>query len=314
MTNELPHAIFLMGPTASGKTELALKLAQALPCDIISVDSAMVYRGMDIGTAKPDAETLRLFPHRLIDICDPAEAYSAARFCDDALREMEVIQRQGRIPLLVGGTFLYFRALEQGLSPLPPADPELRAALEREAQQFGWERLHERLQQVDPAAAARIHPNDPQRIQRALEVYEITGQPMSILFEANAQNSLPYRVSKLVLAPVERADLHERIALRFRQMLQTGLVEEVAALRQRGDLNKDLPSMRAVGYRQVWDYLEDQYDEAEMQERGIIATRQFAKRQFTWLRSEADCIWFDALEPFLIDKVLKRLAQDSISA
>jgi tRNA dimethylallyltransferase len=313
MNRLLPPAIFLMGPTASGKTDLALKLAETLSCEIISVDSAMVYRGMDIGTAKPDANILEQFPHRLIDICDPAEVYSAARFREDALREMADIQSQGRIPLLVGGTFLYFRALEQGLSPLPSADSELRAELEREAQKIGWNGLHERLQRVDPEAAARIHPNDPQRIQRALEVFELTGQPMSARFGESPQAPLPYRVTKLVLAPAERTELHERIALRFRQMLQTGLLEEVETLYQRHDLHKDLPAIRAVGYRQVWEYLEGRYDAAEMQERGIIATRQFAKRQFTWLRSELQCEWFDALEPFLLDKVLKRLRQDAIS-
>ena len=313
-TSDLPPAIFLMGPTASGKTELALKLVQALPCEIISVDSAMVYRGMDIGTAKPDPETLQRFPHRLIDICDPAEVYSAARFREDALRDMADIHQRGNIPLLVGGTFLYFKALEQGLSPLPSADSELRAALGHEAQKIGWDGMHARLQQVDPEAAARIHPNDPQRIQRALEVYELSGQPMSVLLEKDAPGLLPYRISKLVLAPADRADLHERIAQRFRQMLQSGLIEEVEALYRRADLTKDLPSMRAVGYRQVWEYLEGIYDAAAMEERGIIATRQLAKRQFTWLRSEADCIWFDALEPFLFDKALKRLKQDAISA
>jgi len=312
MKSDLPAAIFVMGPTASGKTDLALKLVRELPCEIISVDSAMVYRGMDIGTAKPDADTLQQYPHRLIDICDPAEVYSAARFREEALREMADISEHGRIPLLVGGTFLYFRALERGLSPLPSANTEVRAELEQEARQIGWDGLHARLQQVDPEAAARIHPNDPQRIQRALEVYQLSGQPMSVLFGGEPE-PLPYRLSKLVLAPADRGELHQRIATRFRQMLEAGFIEEVQFLYQRGDLNRDMPSIRAVGYRQIWDYLEGQYGAAEMEERGIIATRQFAKRQFTWLRSETGCNWFNTLEPFLFDKVLKKLMQDVIS-
>ncbi len=299
-----------MGPTASGKTDLAVRLVEDLPCDIISVDSALVYRGMDIGTAKPDADILQKAPHRLIDICDPREAYSAAQFAEDALREMSDIYANGRIPLLVGGTFLYFRALAEGLSPLPAANSELRAQLESEANSVGWAEMHQRLAAVDPETAARIHPNDPQRIQRALEVYEITGETMSSILQRDNSNDLPYNVSKLILAPSDRAVLHERIAIRFNDMLEQGLVEEVRGLYQRGDLHKDLPSIRAVGYRQVWAYLEGELKYDEMIERGIIATRQFAKRQYTWLRSEKEGTWFDALENNIYSKILKKLTND----
>ncbi len=290
--DQLPLAILLMGPTASGKTELAVELSERLPCDIVSVDSAMVYRGMDIGTAKPDAATLARAPHRLIDCCDPAEAYSAARFCGDALREMAAIAASGRIPLLVGGTMLYFRALQQGLSPLPGADPETRRHLEEDAQRLGWKAMHRRLAQVDPPAAAQIHPNDPQRIQRALEVFELTGRPLSELQRAGVgRHCLPYRLIKLVRAPAERVTLHERIEQRFHAMLSAGLEDEVRALCARGDLTPDLPSMRCVGYRQVLKYLAGEYKYPTMVQRGIIATRQLAKRQWTWLRAEGDCLW-----------------------
>ena len=306
----IPPAIFLMGPTASGKTDIAVRLIEDLPCEIISVDSALVYRGMDIGTAKPGADILEKAPHRLIDICDPSEAYSAAQFAKDALREMDDIYAQGKIPLLVGGTFLYFRALAEGLSPLPAADSELRAQLEAEAKAVGWAEMHQRLAAVDPETAARIHPNDPQRIQRALEVYKITGEAMSSILQQDNPGNLPYNVSKLILAPSDRAVLHERIAIRFNHMLQEGLVEEVTRLYQRGDLHKDLPSIRAVGYRQVWAYLEGELQYQEMIERGVIATRQFAKRQFTWLRSEKEGVWFDALENNIYSKILKKLTND----
>ncbi|WP_455365951.1 tRNA (adenosine(37)-N6)-dimethylallyltransferase MiaA [Kaarinaea lacus] len=305
-----PPAIFLLGPTASGKTDIAVRLVEDLPCEIISVDSAMVYRGMDIGTAKPDAETLEKAPHRLIDICDPAEAYSAAQFADDALREMNDIYANDKIPLLVGGTFLYFRALAEGLSPLPAADPETRSKLDAEAKAVGWAELHRRLASVDPETAARIHPNDPQRIQRALEVYELTGESMSSILHRDNPGELPYNVSKLILAPSDRAVLHDRIAKRFNQMLESGLVEEVRQLYQRGDLHRDLPSIRAVGYRQVWAYLEGELQYAEMIQRGIVATRQFAKRQFTWLRSDKEVTWFDALENNIYSKILKKLLND----
>ena len=306
----LSPAVCLMGPTASGKTDLAVALVETLPMDIISVDSVMVYRGMDIGSAKPDAGTLARAPHRLIDICDPAEPYSAARFRDDALREMADITAQGRIPLLVGGTMLYFRALLNGLSTLPSADADIRTRLEAEAEADGWASLHRRLAEVDPAAAARIHPNDPQRLQRALEVYELTGTPLSELQQSQqADQPLPYRIIKLAVAPADRTILHERIAQRYELMLQSGLVDEVEALRQRGDLHQDMPALRAVGYRQVWEYLGGSLNYTEMVERGIIATRQLAKRQFTWLRSEPDLTLLDSLARGLRETALKFIEQ-----
>lgn len=306
----LSPAVCLMGPTASGKTDLAVALVETLPMDIISVDSVMVYRGMDIGSAKPDAGTLARAPHRLIDICDPAEPYSAARFRDDALREMADITAQGRIPLLVGGTMLYFRALLNGLSTLPSADADIRTRLEAEAEADGWASLHRRLAEVDPEAAARIHPNDPQRLQRALEVYELTGTPLSELQQSQqADQPLPYRIIKLAVAPADRTILHERIAQRYELMLQSGLVDEVEALRQRGDLHQDMPALRAVGYRQVWEYLGGSLNYTEMVERGIIATRQLAKRQFTWLRSEPELTQLDSLDRSLPETALKFIEQ-----
>ena len=296
---DLPSALFLMGPTASGKTDLAVTLAEELPFEIISVDSALIYRGMDIGTAKPDAQTLARAPHRLIDICDPAEAYSAARFREDALREMEEITRHGRIPLLVGGTMLYFHALMEGLSPLPSADAQVRRRLEREEREQGLAAMHERLQSIDPAAAARIHKNDPQRIHRALEVYEITGLGMSELYRRQQSQAIPYRVLKLIVSPTERAILHERIERRFGQMLEQGFIDEVKSLFERGDLSLELPSMRAVGYRQAWQYLAGELDRETMVHKAVVATRQLAKRQFTWLRSENDALWLDSLAPGL---------------
>jgi tRNA dimethylallyltransferase len=293
-----PPAILIMGPTASGKTDLAVKLVERLPCEIVSVDSALVYRGMDIGTAKPDAATLARAPHRLIDCCDPSEAYSAARFRDDALREMADITDAGRIPLLVGGTMLYFRALQHGLSLLPSADPETRHRLEEQARAIGWQEMHRRLAVVDPKAAAQIHPNDPQRIGRALEVYELTGRPLTELQQAGAgRNPLPYRLLKLVRAPEDRAVLHERIERRFHAMLAAGFEAEVRALLARGDLSADLPSMRCVGYRQLLKYLAGEYKYPVMVQRGIIATRQLAKRQWTWLRAEGDCHWLTDSQP-----------------
>ena len=301
-----------MGPTASGKTDLAVSLVERLNCEIISVDSALVYREMDIGTAKPDAELLTRAPHRLIDIIDPAESYSAARFRDDALREMAEITAAGRIPLLVGGTMLYYRALQQGLSQLPEGDAEIRARIEAEAADRGWQALHERLAEVDPESAVRIHPNDPQRLSRALEVYELTGQPLSVLWREQEKSDFPYRAVKLAVAPTDRALLHERIALRFEMMLQQGFIEEVEALFKRGDLHPDLPSIRCVGYRQAWSYLAGELAKEEMIERGIIATRQLAKRQFTWLRSESDLQWFDSLSEKLLEKTLKFLDDRAI--
>jgi len=294
-----------MGPTASGKSDLALALAAHLPCEIISVDSAMVYRGMDIGTAKPEPALRAGTPHHLIDIRDPSTPYSAAQFRTDALRVMADITRAGRIPLLVGGTGLYFRALERGLSALPGADPVLRARLSAEARQQGWAALHARLAAADPVAAGRIHPNDPQRIQRALEVYELSGVPLSTLQSAPACERLPYRVLKLAIGPVDRTRLHGRIARRFKQMLEQGLVEEVRRLYQRGDLHPGLASLRAVGYRQVWGLLAGEIHCDEMESRAIIATRQLAKRQLTWLRAEPEARWFDSEAGDLLANVLK---------
>ena len=302
-----PPVLCLMGPTASGKTALAVKLAQRLPFEIISVDSALVYRGMDIGTAKPDAETLRIAPHRLIDMLDPAEAYSAGQFRSDALREIAAIQAAGRFPLLVGGTMLYFRALERGLAKLPAADPTVRAHLAADMAEQGSAALHSRLAQVDPGAAARIHPHDAQRIQRALEVYELTGQPLTELWGGSHNELLPFRIIKLIMAPVERRILHERIAQRFRAMLEQGFVAEVERLQARGDLDLNKPAMRAVGYRQVWDYLDGVLDYPAMVERGIVATRQFAKRQLTWLRSESGAFWLDSAAPDGLERLTASL-------
>ncbi len=303
-----PLAIFLMGPTASGKTGVAVELVQRLPLEIISVDSALVYRGMNIGTARPDAETLRLAPHRLLDIRDPAEPYSAAMFRRDALEHMAQICAAGRVPLLVGGTMLYFRALEQGLSDLPCADAGVRAALEAEGRQRGWPAMHERLAQVDPEAAQRIHPNDPQRIQRALEVHQLAGISMTQLCRQGRAASSGYRFLKIVLAPQDRTLLHERIRQRFYGMLGQGFLEEVRGLRDRGDLDSALPSMRAVGYRQAWSYLDGKLTAEEWGERAVIATRQYAKRQLTWLRSEANTHWVDPVETDAIDEISDLLA------
>lgn len=306
MPNPFP-VIFLMGPTASGKTALAVELAAALPCDIISVDSALVYRDMNIGTAKPSAEILAVAPHRLIDIRDPEQCYSAAEFRAEALPLIDAIRGRGRIPLLVGGSMLYFRALAGGLADLPPADHRLRASLEREAQRIGWPVLHRRLAQVDPKTAARLHPNDAQRIQRALEVHSLTGDSLSCLIHRQVGEQFPYPLIKYVMASAVRGILHQRIELRFRQMLAMDFVEEVVGLRSRSELDLSKPSMRAVGYRQVWNYLDGTYNYATMVERGIIATRQFAKRQLTWLRRERDAEWFDADEPHA--HVVARLKQ-----
>ena len=301
--------LFLMGPTASGKTALAVELVRRLPFEIISVDSAQVYREMDIGTAKPDVETRRIAPHRLVDIRDPAEAYSAGQFRADALPEIAAIQAAGHIPLLVGGTMLYFRALERGLVELPTADPALRARLAAERAEQGGAALHARLARLDPAAAARIHPADSQRIQRALEVYELTGRPLTELCAVSRNESLPFRIVKWIVAPANRQVLHERIKQRFQLMLAQGFVAEVECLRRRGDLNPDAPSMRAVGYRQVWAYLDGRLDETAMVERGIIATRQYAKRQLTWLRAEAGAVWLDGDENRRLDQAITRLRE-----
>jgi tRNA dimethylallyltransferase len=282
-----------MGPTASGKTALAVAWAERLRASIISVDSALVYRGMDVGSAKPDARTLARAPHRLIDIREPHETYSAAEFARDALREMQVVHEQGGLPLLVGGTGLYFRALLDGLSPLPEADPAVRAAIEAQARIDSWPALHRELASVDPTAAARIHTSDIQRIQRALEVWRISGRSMTEWQAAHARSTFPFRMLKLVVAPEDRMLLHDRIAQRFDVMLEAGLIDEVTRLRSDRRLNPDLPSMRAVGYRQAWHYLDGVGDLAALRARGIAATRQLAKRQLTWLRSELDARWFD---------------------
>jgi tRNA dimethylallyltransferase len=287
-----PRIIFLMGPTASGKTALACELASRYPIDLISVDSALVYRGMDIGTAKPDSAMLKRFPHKLVDVRDPEQAYSAADFRGDALAEIGKIAAQGRIPLLVGGTGLYFRALERGLSPLPPADTGLRAELGREAELKGKAMLHARLARLDPATAARLNVNDSQRVQRALEVIELTGKPMSEQ-QGAARMRLPYHVLKLALLPTDRAPLHARIASRFDVMLEAGLRTELEALRRRAGWSPDLPSMRAVGYRQGWAWLDGSCGIEEFRLNAIHATRQLAKRQITWLRSELDALLFD---------------------
>ena len=273
-----------MGPTASGKTALALEWAAKYPCDIISVDSAMVYRGMDIGTAKPDVATLKEFPHALIDIRDPVQHYSAADFSRDAQGLIEASLAKKRTPLLVGGTMLYFKALQNGLADLPVADPAIRLQLEQELYREGVETMHKALQAIDPVAAAKIKTTDTQRIQRAIEVYRITGQAISILQQQKAA-ILPYDFINVGIIPSDRVILHQRIAARFNAMLQQGLIEEVAELKQRGDLSLNLPSMRAVGYRQVWEHLEGGYGYAELVEKGIAATRQLGKRQLTWLRS-----------------------------
>lgn len=318
----LPPAIFLMGPTASGKTDLAMALARVLPCDLISVDSALVYKGMDIGTAKPSKEQLAEFPHRLVDILDPAQAYSAADFRRDALEAMAEITARGRIPLLVGGTMLYFKALLDGLADMPSADPAIRQALETRAEAEGLQALHAELSKVDPISAARIHPNDPQRIIRALEVFHAGGISMTDLRlrqiaengapGASATPQLPYTVASLAIAPAERSLLHARIAQRFEQMLEQGFVGEVRQLRDRGDLHVGLPSIRAVGYRQVWDHLDGRLSADEMKERGIIATRQLAKRQFTWLRGWDDLKWLDSLASDNLTQSLKYLGSISI--
>ena len=318
----LPPAIFLMGPTAAGKTDLAIELTKMLPCELISVDSALVYRGMDIGTAKPSKALLDAYPHRLIDILDPSQNYSAADFRTDALHAMAEITARGKIPLLVGGTMLYFKALLEGLADMPAADAEVRAQIEAQAASQGWQALHDELASIDPVSAARIHPNDPQRLVRALEVFRVSGMSMTAHREqqsaqsaqasASGRHQLPYTVANLAIAPTDRKVLHDRIAVRFRQMLDEGFVEEVVALRSRGDLHSNLPSIRAVGYRQVWDHLDGRLTRDEMQERGIIATRQLAKRQFTWLRSWQDLHWLDSLACDNLPRALKYLGSVSI--
>lgn len=287
-----PPAIFLMGPTASGKTALACRLADRFPVELVSVDSALVYRGMDIGTAKPDKATQARYPHALIDIRDPAQPYSAADFAADAVPAMKAITARGNIPLLVGGTGLYFRALHEGLSNLPEADPDIRARLAAEAKEAGWAAMHQRLVRLDPVAGERIKPGDAQRIQRALEVIELTGRPLSEQ-QQSARAPFGWRVLKLALVPADRGPLAERIATRFDQMLADGFLDEVRQLRARGDLHPDLPAIRAVGYRQAWEHLDGATSLPEFRDRGVFATRQLAKRQRTWLRAQLDARVFD---------------------
>lgn len=306
----IPPAIFLMGPTASGKTDLAIALRKKLPVEVISVDSALIYKGMDIGTAKPSKAEQAAAPHRLIDILDPAESYSVANFREDALREMQNITAEGKIPLLVGGTMLYYKGLLDGLSPLPSSEPKIRSEIEAKAAQFGWNTLHQTLQQIDPTSAARINPNDSQRISRALEVFYISGKTMTEL-TAQQGDALPYEILQFAVMPQERAVLHQRIEQRFEKMITAGFEEEVKQLYARGDLHADLPSIRCVGYRQMWEYLDGEISLDEAIFKGICATRQLAKRQITWLRGwSSELEWLDSLEPeYSITKMIEKIEQ-----
>ena len=303
----IDEVIFLMGPTASGKTSLAVELVKHLPLEIVSVDSAMVYRGMDIGTAKPTREVLEIAPHRLIDICDPTESYSAGRFRREAMTAIEEIRENNRIPILVGGTGLYFRSLEQGFSDLPSTDPALRTRLTQMMRERGSPALHAELSRVDPVSAERLHPNDSQRIQRALEVYEITKTPLSVFIAEGRLGALPHKVIKLALAPSDRRIIRERTRQRFIRMLDNGLVDEVRGFFEQENMHESLTSMRMVGYRQVWSYLADCLSYSEMQERAVIATRQLAKRQLTWLRTEDNTTWFDSSRPDIAQVVIEFL-------
>jgi len=329
---KLPPALFLMGPTASGKTDLAMQLAVHFPFELISVDSVMVYRQMDIGAAKPDFETLQRFPHRLVNIKDPSEPYSAAEFREDALGYMAEISAVGRIPLLVGGSMMYFKALRQGIGAMPGASEGLRSSLFAEAEQVGWPAMHEKLLQLDPQAAQKIHPHNRQRIQRALEVCLLTGKPFSSFWGVQEGSgdgvsgsysgfeietdwnrgqpaSLPYEVLTIALAPAARSVMHQRIRDRYTQMLEQGLVAEVKQLYARGDLTSELPSIRAVGYRQVWDFLEGKDDYETMVEKGVAATRQLSKRQMTWLRRWPDANWLDSKDDQLVDKAIQLICR-----
>jgi tRNA dimethylallyltransferase len=305
----LPPAILVMGPTASGKTAVSMALAERFPVELISVDSAQVFVDMDLGTAKPDRETLARYPHRLIDIITPEERYSTARFRTDALREMAEITAAGKVPLLVGGTMLYFRTLLQGIADLPQADPALRAEIDAEAAAEGWPAVHAKLALLDPATAARLHPTDSQRIQRALEICRLSRRPMSELLAESEGEKPPYDFLQIGLLPSDRAVLHERIARRFDEMLLAGLDDEVARLREKYTLSLELPSMRCVGYRQVWEAQDGLYSKSEMRDRGIFATRQLAKRQITWLTNSFEAEHFDCLDPALADRVAERTAR-----
>ncbi len=303
MSRDLYPAIFIMGPTASGKSALAIALARQLQTEIISVDSALVYQGMDIGTAKPSLQERQEIGHHLIDILDPADSYSTGKFCSDALSAMNRIRQQNKIPILVGGTMLYFNALMYGMATLPESDPVIREKLNRQWQEGGKEAMYQRLQHIDPQSAQRIHPNDPQRLQRALEVFELTGKPMSDFFDQQAMD-LPFHPVKLIVMPENRAKLHDIITERFKDMLKAGLIEEVERLFVRNDLSEDLPAIRSVGYRQVWAYLKGEWNQATMIEKGIIATRQLAKRQCTWLRRETTTPVFSSNQSGLANRVL----------
>jgi tRNA dimethylallyltransferase len=300
-------AILLMGPTGAGKTGLAAELVARLPLEIVSVDSAMVFRGMDIGTAKPDAELLARAPHHLIDLIDPAESYSAARFVADATRIMGEVRARGRVPLLVGGTMLYFRALQSGLAKLPAADATIRRQIEERAALHGWPALHSELQRLDPLAAGNIRPADRQRIQRALEVIELTGRPISSQQREDLRGAVRGSDLRLVLAPADRADLGRRLALRFQSMMGRGLLDEVRWLHARGDLRAAMPALRLIGYRQLWAHLEGAMGLDQAVERAIVATRQLARRQLTWLRAEPDAGWFNSADPALIGGVCARI-------
>lgn len=311
-----PVAVAIMGPTASGKTAAALHISRHLPCEIISVDSALVYREMDIGSAKPSLTERAAVPHHLIDILEPTASYSVMQFRQDAIALVADIHARGKLPLLVGGTMLYFKALRDGLDDLPQADPALRAALDRDIAAHGIQALHARLAVLDPITAARLKPADSQRIQRAMEIITLTGQPMSSLLARAPKIALPFTLLPIALEPCERSVLHQRIADRFDQMLQAqpGLLDEVRALRARGDLHAGLPSMRCVGYRQAWDYLEGSMDLATLREQGMAATRQLAKRQLTWLRSMPDRISVDCLAPDAADQVLQQVKAALVQA
>lgn len=305
-TEDLAQVVFIMGPTASGKTALALELAKHVDCEIISVDSALIYQSMDIGTAKPTSEELAQVPHHLIDIIDPAMSYSVSQFRTDAERLIADILSRNKIPVLVGGTMMYYNALVKGLSTLPASNACVRAEIEEQGMEKGWSHMHAQLALVDPVCAARIHPNDPQRITRALEVFQLSGRPLSEL-QQESSGPIPYRVAQFAIAPEERSVLHERIAMRFEQMIAQGFESEVQELKDRGDLFEDLPAIRCVGYRQMWQYLSGQLSHAEMVERGVIATRQLAKRQITWLRGWDDVIWLDTFAADNVYHILKLL-------
>jgi len=303
-----PPVICLMGPTASGKTALAMALHDALPCDIISVDSALIYNDMDIGTAKPTAEELEKYPHRLINLRDATQSYSAADFCRDALAQIAEIRANNRIPLLVGGTMMYYKSLIEGISPLPAANPDIRQQIEAEANEHGWQAMHQQLSQVDAEAAARIHQNDPQRITRALEVFRLTGNTLTQLTQVKG-DKLAGDVLQFAITPKERSTLHQRIELRYQQMMAQGFEAEVVKLKQRGDLHEDLPAIRCVGYRQMWQYLNGEFDRDEMIFRGVCATRQLAKRQLTWLRGWSDLNWLTTDDETNLTKVLVLVAR-----